>query len=118
MRVVKYKIASFTARELKIIELRTHGVKTPDIAKRLGIPRNTAYNDLWRIYGKVGVDDVALLTRWAMANGMDEALEPQRAEDLPKPEKKRHKGKIKLNRLGRAGIRVRNWPHNRNSELA
>jgi DNA-binding CsgD family transcriptional regulator len=60
-----------TARELKIIELRTHGVKTPQIAKVLGIPTNTAYEALWRIYRKVGVDDVALLTRWAIKWGLD-----------------------------------------------
>jgi len=47
-------IGNFSDRELKIIELRTQGVKTPQIAKTLGIPKNTAYEALWKIYRKVG----------------------------------------------------------------
>jgi DNA-binding CsgD family transcriptional regulator len=74
-------IGNFSDRELKIIELRTQGVKTPQIAKTLGIPKNTAYEALWKIYRKVGVDDVALLTRWAIKWGLDEPLEPERPED-------------------------------------
>jgi DNA-binding CsgD family transcriptional regulator len=71
-------IGNFSDRELKIIELRTQGVKTPQIAKTFGIPKNTAYEALWKIYRKVGVDDVVLLTRWAIKWGLDEPLEPER----------------------------------------
>lgn len=80
---------------MQIIELRTHGVKPGDIAVRLKMTRQRVYDVLSGIYCKAGVDDVALLTRWAIANGMDEALEPERAEDLPKPEQKVHKARSK-----------------------
>jgi DNA-binding CsgD family transcriptional regulator len=93
--------AGFTDRELKMIDLRTHGVKTPEIARRLGMRRTTAYDLMWRIYLKVGVDDVALLTRWAIEHAMDEPLAPERPEDIPKPEPKVFKKRIKLNRIRR-----------------
>jgi DNA-binding CsgD family transcriptional regulator len=95
-------VGHFSDRELKIIELRTHGVKTPQIAKRLGIPRNTAYEALWKIYRKVGVDDVALLTRWAIKWGLDEPLEPERPEDPEIPKPKFHSKKIHLVRIERS----------------
>jgi len=98
-------MAGFTDKELRLIELRTNGMKTPEAAQRMGINRHAAYNLLWTIYRKAGVDDVALLTRWAMVNGLDEPLAPERPEDLPKPQPKVFKGRIKLNRLKRAGVK-------------
>ena len=44
-----------------------------------------------KLYRKAGVDDVALLTRWAIETGLDEPLTPERAEDLP-TQPKVHKG--------------------------
>jgi hypothetical protein len=35
-----------------------------------------------------GVNDVALLTRWAMANALDQELGPEDPADIPKPEPK------------------------------
>jgi DNA-binding CsgD family transcriptional regulator len=97
-------LAGFTDKELLVIVLRTNGVKTPEIARRLGIPRTTAYDLLWSIYRKAGVDDVALLTRWAIANALDEPLAPERPEDLPKPEPKVFKQRIRMNRIRRAAL--------------
>lgn len=98
--------AGFTAQELKVIALRTNGVKTPDIAKQMGITRKLAYQYLWRIYVKVGVDDVALLTRWAMANGLDELLGPETEETKEIVPPKVYKQRIKLGRLRRAAYKL------------
>jgi DNA-binding CsgD family transcriptional regulator len=94
--------AGFSARELKVIEWRTHGVKSPEIARRLGVNRQIAYDVLWRIYRKVGVDDVALLTRWAMANARDEPLAPEDPADAEIVAPKVFKQRIKLGRVRRA----------------
>jgi hypothetical protein len=58
---------------------------------------------MWRIYRKVGVDDVALLTRWAIKWAMDEPLEPERPEDaeIVKPKVRRQTKKIRLGRIRR-----------------
>jgi hypothetical protein len=41
----------------------------------------------WNAMRRAGVDDVCLLTRWAMANGLDEPLGPEIAEEreVPRP---------------------------------
>jgi DNA-binding NarL/FixJ family response regulator len=76
-------LGDFTEHELLMIRLRTHGVKTPEIGRRLGIKRSSAYQLLWTIFHKVGVNDVALLTRWAIENGIDEVLLPETLEEQP-----------------------------------
>lgn len=94
--------AGFSARELKVIAWRTNGVKGPEIARRLEVSRQAAYCLLSQAMGKAGVDDVALLTRWAMANGLDEALGPETAETREVPRPKVYKQRIRLGRLRRA----------------
>src|ERR1700682_4206026 len=96
--------AGFSDRELKIIEWRTHGVKTPEIARRLGVTPQRAYDILWRIYRKAGLNDVALLTRWAIENAMDEPLGPEKPEERPMPGMPKPRGNepIRLGRLRRA----------------
>ena len=101
-RAKRYVFGDFTDHELTVIRLRTNGVKTPEIAHRMGVPRNTAYSWLWSIYRKAGVDDVATLTRWAMANALDVPLAPERREDLPVPEPRKHREPIKLGRIRRS----------------
>jgi len=98
--------AGFSDRELKVIEWRTHGVKVPEIGRKLGVKRHEAYNIIWRIYRKVGVDDVALLTRWAIENGMDEPLGPEKPEERPMPGMPKLRGNepIRLGRIRRARI--------------
>jgi DNA-binding CsgD family transcriptional regulator len=76
----KHGVAGFSRREMKMIEWRTHGVKNSAIARELGLSTRYVSNLMWRIFRKAGVNDVALLTRWAMARGMDEALGPETAE--------------------------------------
>jgi DNA-binding CsgD family transcriptional regulator len=97
----RYVLGPFTDKELKVIELRTNGVKTPEIARRMGVPRATAYTWLWSIYRKAGVNDVALLTRWAIENAMDVTLGPERPEERPVPgmPKKRGKQRIRMGRV-------------------
>ena len=94
----------FSARELKVIVWRTHGVKGPEMARRLGIAPQNAYTLLWSAMRKAGVDDVCLLTRWAMANGLDEPLGPEIAEEREVPRPKVFKKRIRLGRLRRAGL--------------
>ena len=53
---------------------------------------------------KAGVDDVCLLTRWAMKWGFDEPLEPERPEDAEIPKPKVYKGRIKLRRIERTPV--------------
>jgi hypothetical protein len=48
------------------------------------------------------VDDVALLTRWAMANGLDEPLGPEDPADAEIVAPKVRNQPIKLGRLRRA----------------
>ncbi len=47
---------------------------------------------------KAGVDDVCLLTRWAMKYGFDEPLREDLPEEVEEKRRKAHKGRIKLNR--------------------
>jgi hypothetical protein len=88
---------------MQMIEWRTHGVKNSIIARELGLSTRYVSNLMWRIFRKAGVDDVALLTRWAIANGMDEALPPETAETRGIVRPKVYKKKIRLGRLRRAG---------------
>lgn len=76
----------------------------PEIAKLLEIPKSSGYDSLQAIYRKVGIDDLSLLTRWAIQNGLDEALGPETAETREIMRPKVYKQRIKLGRLRRAGI--------------
>lgn len=78
-------LAGFTNRELQVIALRSQGVKARQISKQLGISYDVVHNHLSRIYRKLGINDVALLTRWAMQNALDEILPPETAETQPEP---------------------------------
>jgi len=77
----------FSDLELKIIVLRTNGVNLSQIARQLGRARNTIRHAMNRVYAKVGVGDVALLTRWAMKYGFDELLGPETSAERPHPGK-------------------------------
>ena len=95
--------AGFTDFELKVIALRTNGIGTTEIARRLGCVRNTARNALTRVYSKLPFNDVALLTRWAMEHGLDEMLEPETSEERPYPGKPTpRREKVKLGRIRRS----------------
>jgi len=87
---------------MQMIEWRTHGVKNSAIARELGLSTRYVSNLMWRIFRKAGVDDVALLTRWAIANAMDEPLGPEDPKDAEIKQPKVYKQRIRLGRLRRA----------------
>lgn len=99
----RWALEPFTDKELIVVELRTHGVKTPEIARRLGISRSAVAHRLAAVYRKAGFDDVALLTRWAITNALDEPLEPE--PPAPKVTKKRGRVPIQMGRIRRARLR-------------
>lgn len=99
-------VLGFTARELKVIAWRTNGIQGPEIARRLGLSRQGGYNVLSEAMRKARVNDVCLLTRWAMANGLDEELGPEDPADIPEPEPKGFNQRIELGRIRRAGIEI------------
>jgi DNA-binding CsgD family transcriptional regulator len=95
-------MAGFTDMELKIIAWRTNGVKGPEIARRLGCRPQLVYNYIWRIQRKTGLNDVALLTRWAMEHGLDQELGPETSAERPYPGMpKARQQRIKLGRIAR-----------------
>ncbi len=100
----KQAVAGFSRREMQMIEWRTHGIKTSEIAKKLGLSRRHTSDMMGRVMRKVGVNDVALLTRWAIQYGMDEALPPETEETREIVQPKVYKKKIRLGRLRRAGV--------------
>jgi hypothetical protein len=63
-----------------------------------------------RVFRKAGVDDVALLTRWAMATGMDEDLEPETEETREIMRPKVYRKKISLGRIRQTGLTRRASP--------
>ncbi len=69
----------------------------------MGISRDAAYNLLWLIYRKAGVDDVALLICWPSRPAWTNRS-PERPADLPKPQPMVSKGRFKMNRLRRSGV--------------
>jgi len=66
----------------------------------------------WRLrmaMRKAGLDDIVMLTRWAMQHGLDELLERERPEEVQSPPRKRRSRKrIKLNRVSRRVPRMEN----------
>jgi hypothetical protein len=64
---------------------------------------------------KAEIDDIVMLSRWAIENALDQPLEAERREDIPPPERKRPPRKrIKLGRIRRAKLRVNLcWPTDR-----
>jgi DNA-binding CsgD family transcriptional regulator len=97
-------IAGFSRREMQMIEWRTHGIKTSEIAKKLGLSKRHTSDMMGRVMRKVGVNDVALLTRWAIQYGMDEPLPPETEETREIVPPKVYKRKIKLGRLRRSRL--------------
>ncbi|HEY4361905.1 MAG TPA: LuxR C-terminal-related transcriptional regulator [Bryobacteraceae bacterium] len=99
----RWALRPYTDKELRVVELRTHGVQPKEIARMLGISRTTVFHRLSSVYRKAGFSDVALLTRWAIANAMDEPAPADTPETAAVPEPKKRKARIRLGRLGRLG---------------
>jgi DNA-binding CsgD family transcriptional regulator len=98
----KHGFAGFSERQLEIIQLRTSGVGIAEIAECLGIAKSCVYEAMKVIYRKAGIHDLALLTAWAVENGLDEPLPPETAETREVPRPKMFKQRIRLGRLRRA----------------
>lgn len=96
----RWVIRPFTDKELDVVVLRTNGIKSPEIARRLGISKSAVGHRLSSVYRKAGFDDVALLTRWAITNALDVEIEPD--PPAPKTAKKRGRVPIQLGRIRRA----------------
>ncbi len=95
----RFVVGDITENELRVIELRTNGVKPREIARRLGIAEHAVNKRIQNIYDKFGFRDLALLTRWAIANALDEPIEVE----APAPEvRKPGRSRIKLGRIKRA----------------
>lgn len=58
-----------TPREIEILKLIALGNSTKKIAAILGISFKTVYCHRWRMMNKLGVHDVASLTRYAVQYG-------------------------------------------------
>ena len=74
----------FTERELRVIALRTHGIRAAEIARLDAVTSRAIYSVLREIYRKAGVNDVASLTRWAIENALDEPI-PDTPENAAVP---------------------------------
>lgn len=59
-----------TIRELEVAKLKAEGETNKQIAKKLGIADRTVHAHIDRVYRKLGINSVALLTKWAIASGL------------------------------------------------
>ena len=100
--MVKGVVLGFSPRQLEVIRMRTNGIPIGEIAQVLGIPSYKVKYTLGAVYKKVGFSDLALLTRWAMENGLDEPLGPETPEEREVLRPKVFKPRIRLGRLRRA----------------
>ncbi len=62
-----------TARQREVVRLVASGMSTKEIASRLSLSEKTVTNHRTRIMERLGVRDVAGLTRYAIANGLVDA---------------------------------------------
>jgi response regulator RpfG family c-di-GMP phosphodiesterase/DNA-binding CsgD family transcriptional regulator len=62
--------AGLTAREVEVLRLVAQGLSHQQIAKRLVISRKTASNHVERIYAKIGVNNRALASVFAVQHGL------------------------------------------------
>ncbi len=105
MAAKRYVFGPFTDRELKIIEMRTSGIKPWRIAESMCVSRQAIYARIHVIYRKAGIPShTAALTRWAYRLGLDEPLMPESALErrVIEPKVRRTKTRIRMNRINRA----------------
>ncbi|MGD1090965.1 MAG: hypothetical protein ABSB35_03120 [Bryobacteraceae bacterium] len=105
-------LGSLTDRELKIIELRTSGLRPGVIAKLTGVSRQAIYHVIHRIYIKAGLNNMmanrtVLLTRWAYWHGLDEPLRADLPEEIPEPIVKRRRTKARGRRSWLPTLRMK-----------
>ncbi len=59
-----------STKQVRLIRLLTLGVRIPDAARELSLVTAGGYAMLSSVYRRLGLKDRALLTRWAIANGI------------------------------------------------
>lgn len=72
--------AGLTAREVEVLRLVARGLSRQQIAERLVISRKTASNHVEHIYTKIGVQNRAMASMFAMRHGLLDPTEPPAAD--------------------------------------
>lgn len=78
------ELAALSDRAREVLGLVAAGLSDEDIARRLGISRNTVRNHVAAIYTKLGVHKRATLIVWARERGLGAPAKPQSARGKPK----------------------------------
>jgi HD-GYP domain-containing protein (c-di-GMP phosphodiesterase class II) len=71
-------VAGLTQREVEVLRLLARGLSTKQIAHRLEISRKTAANHVEHIYTKLGVNNRALASLFAVKHGIVDAADEDR----------------------------------------
>ena len=101
----RYVFLDFTELELKVIELRTSGIRPGEIGLKLGLTRAAVYKVIMAAYRKSGTSNTAQLTRWAWEMGLDVPAPSDTPETAAVIEPKVRKNiPIKLGRIRRAKL--------------
>ena len=67
---VNAKLSRLTAREQQVLELLCEGLSGPELAKAVGVSKNTVRNHVSGLYKKLGVHSRAELIVWARRHGV------------------------------------------------
>jgi DNA-binding CsgD family transcriptional regulator len=62
--------AGLTAREVEVLRLLARGLSTKQIAQRLGMSPKTAGNHIEHIYSKIGANNRAVASMFAVQHGL------------------------------------------------
>jgi PAS domain S-box-containing protein len=73
-------LAALTARSREVLGLLAQGIPDADIAKRLGISRNTLRNHVSAIYAKTGVRKRSAIVVWARERGLGTPIQVRDVE--------------------------------------
>ena len=71
--------AGLTAREVDVLRLLARGLSTKQIADQLDMSPKTAGNHIEHIYSKIGVNNRALASMFAMHHGLFSVEDPEKA---------------------------------------
>ena len=67
---VNAKLSRLTAREQQVLELLCEGLSGPELAKAVGVSKNTVRNHVSGLYKELGVHSRAELIVWARRHGV------------------------------------------------
>ena len=88
-------------RHLRVIEYLVRGMSRREIAKAEGTSYGAIHGVMCQLYAKTGFHDVKELTQWAIENALDAPI-PDTPENMPAPERKPSKPRIRMGRIRRA----------------